>query len=112
MNDKINAYLSALRDSGRINMFGAIPYLQDQFGLTRAEAKAALLQWMESFKQEREQMNQMTVSVYFEAKSGAHMVAQFDNEETYMACLSALESLAESKGYIVTESVNYEGESK
>jgi hypothetical protein len=52
MNDKINAYLSALRDSGRINMFGATPYLQDRFGLTRAEAKAALIQWMESFKQE------------------------------------------------------------
>jgi hypothetical protein len=53
METKINAYLSALRDSGRINMFGATPYLQDRFGLTRAEAKAALLQWMESFKQEK-----------------------------------------------------------
>jgi hypothetical protein len=46
------------------------------------------------------------VTVYFEARTGAHVVAQFDREETYMACLPALEQLAESTGYIVTESVN------
>jgi hypothetical protein len=50
----------------------------------------------------------MKVTVYFEAKSGSHVVARFDEEETYMACLPALETLAESKGYIVTESLNYE----
>ena len=44
------------------------------------------------------------ITVYFEAKAGAHVVAQFDEEETYMACLPALEKLAESKGYVVTES--------
>ena len=44
------------------------------------------------------------ITVYFEAKAGAHQVAQFDEEETYMACLPALEKLAESKGYVVTES--------
>jgi hypothetical protein len=49
----------------------------------------------------------MKVTVYFEAKAGAHMVAQFDEEETYMACLPALEALATSKGYIVTESVDH-----
>jgi ornithine carbamoyltransferase len=55
----------------------------------------------------------MKVSVYFEAKSGAHMIAQFDEEAIYMTCLPALETLAKSKGYIVTESVNYEeGETK
>ena len=48
----------------------------------------------------------MTVTVYFEAKSGAHIVAQFDSDETYMACLPSLEKLAESKGYIVTESLD------
>ena len=50
----------------------------------------------------------MKVTVYFEAKAGAHMVAQFDEESTYMACLPALEKLASSKGYIVTESLDYE----
>ena len=50
----------------------------------------------------------MKITVYFEAKAGAHIVAQFDEEETYMACLPALETLAKSKGYIVTESMDYE----
>ena len=50
----------------------------------------------------------MKVTVYFEAKIGAHIVAQFDEEATYMACLPALEALAESKGYIVTESLDFE----
>lgn len=54
----------------------------------------------------------MKVTVFFESGAGAHMVAQFDEDETYMACLPALEALAQTKGYIVTESVNYEGESK
>jgi len=52
--------------------------------------------------------NQMKVAVYFEAKAGAHMVAQFDEEATYMACLPALEKLAKTNGYIVTESLDYE----
>ena len=50
----------------------------------------------------------MKVAVYFEAKIGAHIVAQFDEEATYMACLPALEALAESKGYIVTESMDFD----
>ena len=50
----------------------------------------------------------MKVTVYFETNAGAHIVAQFDEESTYMACLPALEKLAESKGYIVTESLDYE----
>ena len=52
MNEEINQYLIALRDSGRINMFGATPYLMDRFDLTRRQAIAALIAWMESFKQE------------------------------------------------------------
>ena len=49
-----------------------------------------------------------TVIVYFESKNGlgAHEVAKFDNEETYMACLPALMELAEKKGYVVTESID------
>ena len=50
----------------------------------------------------------MKVTVYFEANAGAHIVAQFDEESTYMACLPALEQLAASQGYIVTESLDYE----
>ena len=51
----IYAYLNALRDSGKVNMFGATPYLQDRFGLTRKEATAALINWMQSFKQGEKQ---------------------------------------------------------
>jgi hypothetical protein len=51
MTQQINAYLTALRDSGKVNMMGATPYLQDRFGLTRREAKAALLTWITTFKQ-------------------------------------------------------------
>ena len=52
----------------------------------------------------------MKVAVYFESPTGSHMVAQFDEESTYMACLPALEALAKSQGYIVTESVGNEAE--
>jgi hypothetical protein len=44
-------YLVELRDSGVTNMFGAGPYLQREFGLTRHEARDIVLKWMESFKQ-------------------------------------------------------------
>ena len=50
------------------------------------------------------------ITVYFEANAGAHTVAQFDSEGTYMACYPALEQLAMLKGYTITESVNGEGE--
>jgi hypothetical protein len=52
MNDNTRyfAYLNALRESGAINMYGAAPYLQDAFNLSRAEARDILLKWMESFK--------------------------------------------------------------
>jgi len=43
-------YLVELRDSGVTNMFGAGPYLQREFGLTRNEARDILIKWIESFK--------------------------------------------------------------
>jgi hypothetical protein len=52
MTKQINTYLNALRESGRINMFGATPYLMDRFDLSRKQASIALIAWMESFKQE------------------------------------------------------------
>lgn len=42
-------YLIALRDSGVTNMFGAGSFLEEQFGLPRAEARGILASWMESF---------------------------------------------------------------
>ena len=42
-------YLDDLRESGVVNMFGAAPYLQDEFGLNKYEARAILCEWMETF---------------------------------------------------------------
>ena len=44
------AYLNVLRESGVTNMFGAAPYLQQEFGLTKSEARDILMKWMESFR--------------------------------------------------------------
>jgi hypothetical protein len=43
-------YLDALRESGVTNMFGAVPYLLDQFEeLTKMEAQRILINWMETY---------------------------------------------------------------
>ena len=44
-------YLDALRESGITNMFGAAPYLQREFDLTRYDARDILIEWMETFEQ-------------------------------------------------------------
>ena len=46
-------YLTELRDSGAVNMFGAAPYLAEEFGLDRREAKQVLLEWMRWVEKER-----------------------------------------------------------
>jgi len=46
-------YLCELRDSGAVNMFGAAPYLAEEFGLDRREAKQVLLEWMRWVEKER-----------------------------------------------------------
>ena len=42
-------YLDNLRESGVVNMFGATPYVQEAFDLTKAEARAILKEWMETY---------------------------------------------------------------
>lgn len=42
-------FLDDLRESGETNMFGAGPYLQDAYSLNKKEAKAVVLEWMETF---------------------------------------------------------------
>ena len=42
-------YLVELRDSGVTNMWGAAPYLEQEFGFSRQEAKDILIAWIESF---------------------------------------------------------------
>lgn len=40
-------YLNRLRESGVTNMFGAAPYVADEFGLSMAEARKVLSEWMD-----------------------------------------------------------------
>lgn len=42
-------YLDALREAGTTNMYGAGPYLQEEFGLGRKEARELLRKWMKRF---------------------------------------------------------------
>lgn len=42
-------YLDNLRESGKINMFGAAPHLAQAYELTRQEARDILLEWMQTF---------------------------------------------------------------
>ena len=50
-------YLDNIRETGKINMFGAAPYLQDAFGLSRYEAKDIVLEWMNTFAERQKVKN-------------------------------------------------------
>lgn len=42
-------WLDTLRESGATNMFGAAPYVQEEFLLSKSEARATLGLWMKTF---------------------------------------------------------------
>ena len=42
-------YLDELRESGDTNMYGAGPWIQDEFYLDKREARAMLSKWMKTF---------------------------------------------------------------
>ena len=50
-------YLNKLRDSGRTNMFGAVPYLRAEFGLDRNTARQILAKWMRSGEEDRNEID-------------------------------------------------------
>ena len=45
MANKYYEYLEKLRQSGKINMMGAAQYLQDEFNLSKVEARKILMDW-------------------------------------------------------------------
>ena len=47
-------YLDDLRESGKTNMFGAVPYLVEAFNITKYDAQRHLIKWMETFEKRRE----------------------------------------------------------
>ena len=46
---EVSEYLDGLRESGITNMFGAAPYIQDEFEVSKKEAKEFLSTWMKNF---------------------------------------------------------------
>ena len=45
-------YLEQLRRSGVTNMFGATPYLMEEFDLDKKEARKILSDWMENYNRD------------------------------------------------------------
>ena len=45
-------YLENLRRSGVTNMFSAGPYLEDEFGISKTEARKILIDWMKNYNPE------------------------------------------------------------
>jgi hypothetical protein len=46
----VYTFLDELRDSGETNMFGAGPYLRDEFGLNKHQSRIILSEWMQDFE--------------------------------------------------------------
>ncbi len=49
--NEVFEYLDALRESGITNMFGAAPYLMEEFGFDKQEASRWLVEWMQTFSE-------------------------------------------------------------
>ena len=49
MNEEYSEYLDVLRETGVTNMFGAAPYLEQAFDLSRKEARKVLSEWMNQY---------------------------------------------------------------
>ena len=50
---EVFSYLKDLRDSGTTNMFGASPYLIEEFGFDKRTAANYLVLWMQSYRNEK-----------------------------------------------------------
>jgi len=51
VEDQHLTYLDNLRVSGDTNMFGAAPYLEETFGVTKKDSREILAYWMKSFSE-------------------------------------------------------------
>ena len=52
---QVDKFLDDLRNTGVTNMYGATPYIQDIFGITKYDAQRFLITWMETFKERHTQ---------------------------------------------------------
>ena len=48
-DEKYYEFLDGLRESGVTNMFGATPFLQEEFLVGKEQARKILVDWMETF---------------------------------------------------------------
>jgi hypothetical protein len=55
--EEMFVYLDNIRESGKINMFGAAPYLAEAYELSRYEARDILLEWMQTFNERHKKEN-------------------------------------------------------
>jgi len=85
-------FLVALRDSGATNMFGATPYLQDAFGLSKSEARKILAEWMKSFNE-----GKLTEAKALVSKKDIKDIEDSGNIDiAYKKAMALLKSLSES----------------
>ena len=49
VTDEHLEYLDDLRESGEINMFEAGEYIEDEFNISKDEARTIIMYWMKSF---------------------------------------------------------------
>lgn len=49
--DEVNAFLDGLRATGAANMFGAGQYVEEAFGVSKARARTAVVEWMRTFSE-------------------------------------------------------------
>lgn len=49
LKEKVFVYLDELRESGVTNMYGAGPYVEDEFDVDRRTARSLVVEWMETF---------------------------------------------------------------
>ena len=49
LQEEVNLFLDDLRETGAINMFGAAPYVEREFGVSRYDARDLVKNWMQTF---------------------------------------------------------------
>jgi hypothetical protein len=57
IRNEVFEYLDDLRESGETNMFGARPYLMEEFGFDQREATRWLAEWMQTFSERHPRPN-------------------------------------------------------
>ena len=56
-------YLNNLRTSCEVNMFGAGPYIEAEFGFSREKSSKLLTRWMCNFQEDAEQYKSMSINI-------------------------------------------------